>query len=284
VKPKHSRLLNPGIGATKDLSLRVSVATLVRVLFENPKDGEVMLALERRATLYEAEAERVVEVKSQPFGGALRIYDLILLQSRIGDFHFDSEESRAEQDFRIFIRPSDWETVWQFCIQHFDDAVLESDPRRELTEEFAEALGISLKSDQYTCQAVGTIVENHPSPTDNFYARNTPTARIYRTFESRILDASLAKAVMTNSESNSDVNLRERAIKDAQGGGKGWANAALTLPLQRISAFYEETLPEARNRPVSFQSHQLDETVAAVLDHIAVPKYQRLGLGPPNYE
>ena len=37
---------DPGIGATNDLNLRVSVATLVRVLFENPRDGQLMLALE----------------------------------------------------------------------------------------------------------------------------------------------------------------------------------------------------------------------------------------------
>ncbi len=42
----------PGLsGAAGELSLRVSVATLVRVLFEHPRDGEWMLALERKATV-----------------------------------------------------------------------------------------------------------------------------------------------------------------------------------------------------------------------------------------
>src|SRR6266496_4462703 len=108
-----------GIGATSELSLRVSAATLARVLFENPRDGDLMLALERKATLYEAKNERVVEVKSQPFGGAIRILDLNMMRDLIGDFHFDSKRSRSEQDFRIFIRPSDWEVVRQFCLQHF---------------------------------------------------------------------------------------------------------------------------------------------------------------------
>ena len=40
-----------GVGATDELSLRVSVATLVRVLFKNPSDDELLLALERKATL-----------------------------------------------------------------------------------------------------------------------------------------------------------------------------------------------------------------------------------------
>ncbi|HEU0296785.1 MAG TPA: hypothetical protein VFR47_28870, partial [Anaerolineales bacterium] len=132
MKPNHDEI---GVGATKDLSLRVSVATLVRVLFEHPRAGESMLALERKATLRETENGRIVEVKSQPFGGAVRILDLMKLRDLIGDFHFDSERSRSEQDFRIFIRPSDWSVVREFCIQHFsriDDPILETDPTREL--------------------------------------------------------------------------------------------------------------------------------------------------------
>jgi hypothetical protein len=48
MKPNHDEI---GVGATQDLSLRVSAATLVRVLFENPGDGNLMLALERKATI-----------------------------------------------------------------------------------------------------------------------------------------------------------------------------------------------------------------------------------------
>src|SRR5262245_18691922 len=124
-----------GIGATEALSFRVSVATLVRVLFKNPNDGEVMLALERKATLHETENGRVIEVKSQPFGGAIRIKDLNAIRELMGDFHFDSEHSRAEQDFRIFIRPSDWLLLREFCLQHLsrnDDPILETNPTREL--------------------------------------------------------------------------------------------------------------------------------------------------------
>src|ERR1700690_705437 len=108
MRPKLFEKFNPGIGATEELSLRVSVATLVRVLFRNPRDGDLMLALERKATLHKAENERIVEVKCQPFGGAIRILDLKRIQGLIGDFHFDSERSRSEQDFRIFIGPSEW--------------------------------------------------------------------------------------------------------------------------------------------------------------------------------
>jgi hypothetical protein len=269
---------NFGIGATDELSLRASVATLVRVLFDHSTTGEIMLALDRRATLGESGGSHAVEVRAQPFGGAIRIHDLSSLQDRIGNFHFDSLDSRTEQDFRLFIQPSAWEQAREFCLQYLDDAeadVLESDPRRELTEEFTEIMGIHLKPDQYTYQSIGTVVENHPTPTDNFYARGYPTVRIYRIFESRILDPSLASALMRNSDSYSDKDLRELALDNAQSGGKGWASAALTLPIHRLNAFYETISPDARHQPVSFEGYHLDDTVAAVLDNIIVPKYQR---------
>jgi len=63
---------NLGSGATADLSLRVSVTTLMRVIFIHPGNGELMLALERKATLRGDK----VEVKSQPFGGATHILNV----------------------------------------------------------------------------------------------------------------------------------------------------------------------------------------------------------------
>lgn len=276
---ERSKRDNPGIGATKDLSLRVSVATLVRVLFDNPHDGELMLALERRATFWEDQSGGFVDIKSQPFGGALQIRDLKTLQDVIGDFHFDSERSRSAQDFRIFIQPSAWPSVQQFCLEHFDhpnDSILESHPSRELTEEFADTLGISLGSEQYICRPLGTIVEEAPTPTENFYASGFPTARIYRVFESHILDSSLAHALTMNSRRFSNQNLQALTFEDRRMGGRGWVNAVLPLQLDQITSFYLTIAPEARNCPVSFHEHQLDETVAAILDGIPVPKYQRL--------
>src|SRR5574341_1303411 len=158
IKPSPSRPmnLNSGIGATGELSLRVSVATLVRVVFKHPSHGAWMLALERKATLRETENGRVVEVKSQPFGGAIRILDVDAIHDLIGDFHFDSERSRTEQDFRLFIRPSSWSELREFCLEHLmivDDPILETDPSRELTEEFADTLNIHLKPEQYVSRS-----------------------------------------------------------------------------------------------------------------------------------
>jgi hypothetical protein len=267
------------IGATDELSLRISVGALVRVLFEHPDDGKWMLALERKATLLDSENGPVVDVKSQPFGGAIQILDPGALQRKIGDFHFDSEESRAEQDFRIFIRPAHWEAVRAFCMRHFNqpnDPVLEADPTRELAEEFEGTLGINLNRDQYIYQTVGMIIEDNPSTTEYIHARGYPTARIYRIFEARVLDPSLASAMIENSERCSEQDLRERALQGSHNGGPGRANAVLTIPFEEIHAFYVSILPDARNKPIWFQNHQLDETVAAVLERVPVPKYRRL--------
>jgi len=271
--------LNVGIGATRELSLRVSVATLARVVFENPTNGELMLALERQATLHQSENGHVIEVKSQPFGGAIRILDLNTVHDLIEDFHFESERSRSEQDFRIFIRPLDWSVVRDFCIQHFsrvDDPILETDPGRELTEEFADALKISLKPEQYISKPVATVVEDEPAPTENIHTKGYLTARVYRIFEAYISDSSLAHTMMTNSESLSYQDLCELALEDAQNGGKGRANAILTLPMKLISDVYLAMPPNERNAPVLFEKNRLDETVPVVLDGITVSKYQRL--------
>ena len=276
---KYPEIFNPGIGATDELSLRVSVGALVRLLFEKPWDRELMLALERKATLLDREHGHVVDVKSQPFGGAIQLLDVGALRKRIGHFHFDSEESRAEQDFRIFIRPAEWRTVREFCLGHLgqlNDPVLETDPTRELMEEFADTLGIKPERDQFTLRAVGTIVEDHPSATEYIYARGYPTARIYRIFEAHILDSSLASLMIRNSETCSDQDLGELALEDFRKGGHGRANAVLTLPFEEINASYLAVPLEARNSPTWFQDHQLDETVAAVLEGVSVPKYRRL--------
>jgi len=277
MNPKE--VFTPGIGATKELSVRVSVATLVRVLFENPRDGDLMLALERKATLRQTENGLSVEVKAQPFGGAIRILDFRALRELIGNVHFDSERSHSEQDFRIFIRPSDWEIVREFCIQHLsrvDDPVLETDPGRELAEEFADALKIGLKPGQYIRKPVATVVEDDPAPTVNIHTKGVLTVRVYRIFEAYISDSSLARTIMMNSVSVSHQDLCALALEDAQNGGKGRANAILALPMKGISAVYLAMSPNERNAPVLFEENRLDETVPAVLEGITVPQYQRL--------
>jgi hypothetical protein len=268
-----------GIGPTDELSLRVSVATLVRVLFEDPQSGELMRALERKATLLEDQKDPTVEIIVQPFGGAIRINDLRLLRDGIAEFHFDSEESRSEQDFRIFIHASNWKAIQRFCLQHLpntDDHILETDPSREITEEFADALGIQLKPEQYILTPEGNIIEDNPAPTANIHARNHLTVRIYRIFEARILDTSVSHTMIAQSERVSNETLRQLAFEDARNGGRGRANAILTIPMDLLNDVYLARSLEARDLPISFENHQLDESVGAVLQNVHVPKYRRL--------
>jgi len=145
-----------------------------------------------------------------------------------------------------------------------------------LVEEFTDALKISLKPDQYILKPVATVVEDDPAPTENIHATGHLTVRIYRRFEARILDSSLSHAMLTNSESYSNHDLQELALENVRKGGKGRANAILTLPLRLMSDVYLAMPLEARNSPISFEDNHLDESVGAILEGVTVPKYRKL--------
>jgi hypothetical protein len=266
-----------GIGSTDALSLRVSVASLARVVFEDPGDGYTLLALERKATLHPTEGR--VAIKAQPFGGALRIENLLPLKERIGDFHFDSQRSRSDGDFRIYIRPADWGAVRAFCLEQYgrpDGSALEPGPERELVEEFGDILGVDLSPNQYRCTPLWTVLENQPAPTGNIRAENQLTVRLYRVFVVRVTDSDLVKTMISNSERYSDRALGELAREDARQGGKGWANAMLVTPLEALTSFYR-TLPEdRRNLPAIYKGFHLEPNVTALLEGVMAPKYQRV--------
>lgn len=233
-----------------------------------------MLALERKATLH----KNKVEVKSQPFGGAIRILDLGAIHDLIGDFHFDSERSRIEQDFRLYIRPSSWPVLREFCVQRLgrdNDLILETDPTRELVEEFADALKFNLQPEQYVSKPVATVVENEATPTENIHAKGIYTVRVYRIFETTITYPALAHAMLKNSENLSHKRMGELALEDARNGGKGRANAVFALSLRAITDTYLALSLKERNSPIFFEKNRLDETVSAVLEGIPVLKYQR---------
>jgi hypothetical protein len=256
--------------------LRVSAATLNRVVFLHPQDGTLMLALERKATVLGGNS---VYVRAQPFGGAIRILDPTPLKAIIGEIQFDSERSKHEQDFRILIPPSKWEPVKQYCLHHLetsDDRELETLPHRELEEEFVETLHVPLNRDQYIFQSLGTIVENNPVPTDNVEVQGLPTVRLYRIFEVRVIDVALCRKMLTASRSYSDQDLERLALKDLQYGGRGRANSILTLPLHTVTVSYLEHAPEIRYRKIVIESHELDESVLAILGDVDVQQYQRV--------
>jgi hypothetical protein len=266
-----------GVGPTDELSLRVSVASLARVVFANPDDGDTLLALERKATLHPTNGQ--VTVKAQPFGGALRITDLLPLKERFGDFHFDSQRSHFEMDFRLFIRPAAWGAVREFCLEQLESpecGVLESGPERELVEEFRDILGMDLQPDQYQSHYLWTVLENEPAPTGNVHAKNQLTVRFYRVFEVEVTDSYLMKAMISNSKGYSNHDLEEIARENARMGGKGWANAMQVLPLGPLMSFYHALPDEKRNSPAMFDGFYLEPNLTALLDGVLPPRYQRV--------
>lgn len=264
-KPVHSSI---GIGATPELSLRVSVAVLVRLILKDPVHGRALLALEQRVRRPPADAQARPESIAQPFGGAVRILDTGALGAISGNFHFDSESSRREQDFRIFIRPAAWSGLRQFCIHQFRGAaepVIETDPARELAEELAEVVGINVSAGQYADTPLGIVIEDEPAPTGNIHAAGHSSVHLYRIFEAAILDPEMARVLAAASSG--------RPLEERRGSPPG--NGILTIPLEALASAYLLLSPELLSDPIRFEGHLLDETVAAILDDVVVDKYMR---------
>ncbi len=275
MKPNHHDI---GVGATEELSLRVSVAALVRLLFDSPEDGRAMLALERTATLREIEGGPEVTVRAKPFGGGVRLSNPPALQELIGHFHYDSERSRRERDFRLQIQPASWEKVKKICLEHVQEpgqGILDPSPERELAEEFEDTLQVRLTPDQYHLKPRGMIVEELPGATDNVRATGRPTVRIYYLFEALIKAPEFITMMLANSRRYSDRDLQNLAWQDARQGGKGRANAILALGLAELKEIYRSTPMDRRGGPIRVGSYQLDGNVLAILEEVDNPKYQR---------
>ncbi len=266
-----------GVGATEELSLRVSVAALVSVLFNGPEDGRAMLALERTATLREIEGRPEVRVRAKPFGGGVRLINPQALQGMIGHFHYDSQRSRRERDFRLQIHPASWDKVKEICREHLQETekgILDSSPARELAEEFEDTLHVRIIPDQYHLKPQGMIVEDMPSETDNVRAAGLPTVRIYYVFQAWIKAPELITMMLSNSMRYSDQDLRNMAWQDARGGGQGRANAILVLGLDDLKDVYRSRSTQVRGGLIHVGEHQIDGNVLAILGEIDNPKYQ----------
>jgi hypothetical protein len=248
-----------------DSLLRVSAAALCRVIFSDPQTGEQLLALERRATW----TDLMDRVLAQPFGGALRILYPADFRAAVGDFTYDSVRSSEEQDLRILISPAAWETTRKFIVaqmglKHPD--VIETDPCRELEEEFAEAVGITLMPEYYTYRPIGISIQDVPIATTNLRMPGAMTARIYRIFEVMIYDLEVSKALIETNRRGTDENLLALAKEDAAVRGEtGRANGALVLPLAQVRHAYHMLPSPTAFQPMTIQGHQLDATASLVL-------------------
>ncbi len=236
----------------------------------------MMLALERKATVL---PDGSVIVRSQPFGGGVHILNPTALQGMIGRLQFDSERSKQEQDFRILIPTSKWEIIKQYCLRHLkheDDSELETEPDRELTEEFIETIKVKLRPHQYTVQPLGFTIENIPVRSTNDYARGQLTVHLYRTFRAEIIDPLLCNIMWSISQLYADPALGALAQKNFEDGGPGRVNTILTLPLSKVKESFLALPPEVRYQKVLVENHELDESVLAILDDIDVPQYERM--------
>lgn len=275
-------MTNPST-ANNDLVWRVSVATYSQVIFRHPEDGTMMLALERRATVSK---DGSVNVHAHPFGGGVHILNPLPLQKIIGQIQFDSERSRREQDFRILIPTSKWELIKQYCLRHLtdeEDLELETEPDRELTEEFIDTIKVKLDPKQYTVEPLGFVIENTPVQTSNEYASGQLTVRLYRVFCAQIMDPLLCNIICTISELYSDQELAAIAAKDFEDGGRGRANTILILPLDKVQEAYLALPPESRYRSVVVDDHELEESVLAILEDVDVPQYERMETGSAEH-
>jgi hypothetical protein len=263
-----------GIGATEKLRLRVSVATIVRVLFNSNQDQRTMLALERTATLQELDGKKEVVVKAKPFGGGVRLTNPLALKELIGDFNYDSERSRQEMDFRIQVHPASWGKIKEICgsfLKGNEWDILDPSPERELAEEFQDSLRAEITPDQYHLKPKGIIIEDTPVETKNVRATGLPTVRIYYVFEARITDPGLIDSMLDNSHKHSEADLKNTAWADARKGGRGRANAILTISLDDLLDFYFSIPVHQRDKPAIFNKYQLDGNLLALLEGIDNP-------------
>ena len=266
-----------GMRTANELNLRVSVGVLVRVLFENPENGRMMIALERTATLREIDDRYEVLVKVKPFGGGVWLSDPKTLKGLIGNFQYDSERSRQEEDFRIYIKPPAWDKIKDVCIEHFKDPgkrIIDSSPDRELAEEFEDSLGMRITKDQYDLKQISLIFEDLPSETNNLRAQGYPTVRGYYIFEALIKSSEIIRMMLSSNQNYSNKNLQEMVWKDVEQGGKGRANAILTLYLDELKDLYSSIPIEKRINPVYIGEHQLDGNVPAIMTEFDHPKYK----------
>jgi hypothetical protein len=256
------------VGKTQDLNLRVSVASLVRLLFDNPENNQTMVALERTATFRKTIDQTNVIVRAKPFGGGVRLTNPQALKSLVGDFNYDSEQSRREKDFRILIRKTCFTKIKDICIKQWEErksGILDFSPERELSEEFADTLHVKITPDMYRLIPCKIVIEDRPVTSASVRAAGLPTVRIYFVFEAVVDTPDFIAKILTNSQQYSDEDLKKIALNNVRQGGKGRANAVLALGLDELKDVYHSIPINRRKGPIQIKGHQLDGNVPVIL-------------------
>jgi hypothetical protein len=152
--------------------------------------------------------------------------------------------------------------------------MLDTNPVRELIEEFEDTIQVNLRGDQYQIIPRGISIEAIPVETDNPRAAGTLTARIYYLYEAWLTDPMLITRMLINATRYTDEDLKHRSQKNAIEGGKGRANAPLALRYADLLEFYHSISLDERNEPISFEGHQIEENVLAMLGEVDQTRYK----------
>jgi hypothetical protein len=269
-----------GIGSTADLNLRVSVANLVKLTFIQPKDQRTKLALERTATVMEDDGGHETIIRVKPFGGGVQIDDLVAFRKEVGEFHFDSQSSWEERDFRIYINSNHFAPIIQFCRRHLlgQGAILESSPSRELVEEFYDTLGIELIAEHYQMHWSRIVVQGTPLPSGNPRSKGHPTVRVYSIHDVQVVDPEVIRLLINSCRSHYNEDLIAAAERAYLKGKSGRANAVLVLDYDELVAAYPELSWLDSDQVARFKGYDLEASVFAVLDGVDTEKYRYLSI------
>jgi hypothetical protein len=259
--------IEPQVGPTDELSLRVSTAVLTKTTFRHPESGEHMLVLERKAVAEITSSGMKEKLQAQPLGGASRLVDPSALGRVVGQFNYDSAESKSEGDFRIQIRPEDWPRVRDFCVKHFmvpSTGVIEANPERELAEELGDSLDIEVDPTGYCTRNLGIVLRGATS-TDRVGVSGQQTVRAFNIYHVEITEPTLITKILENSSLVSDQSLnRDAREKATTSGKKGKSTALLALPISHVvEAFVSRDL-SGEWPTVTVEGHTIADNVPAI--------------------
>jgi hypothetical protein len=172
-----------------------------------------------------------------------------------------------------------WQAVKRVCVEQFNQnqgPIFETDPNRELVEEFFDTLHIYLTPNQIFTYQGEIIIEEHPSSSHNTRALGYPTVRVYNVYENWIKDTQIIEMILENSRSITNIKLKEMALSDAKNGGSGRENAVVALPYTELVEFLSRLPIEKRIKRVAYKGHIISPSVFAILEGIANPKYRKV--------
>jgi hypothetical protein len=205
----------PGIGATADLSMRVSSAVLTLCVVPSP-EGPLAI-LERKVEI----GKKGLDMRAQPLGGGIAVLNVEALSKITGGFNWEDQKVARERDLRIYVNPDSWTFVRELLTTSFLDTlpgapIVETTPVRELQEEIGDAAGVEVSESSMNISFAGLVFQD-PGCGAVAAKSSTPTARVFSVFDVVITDPALADTIMReasrpDSELIAEVTRRHEAL------------------------------------------------------------------------